>query len=321
MDSNISAESAEGRIGDLSLRYYGPALDIDHSLSARTLAPALLDMADAIEVAKDSVSSESKIELRVQATKEGSFDIQLILQAIGNFSNSTEGQGIHFLVSIGGVGLVAIIVGAVKFAAKKMRKGEPKVVKSEPVEADDGATFSEEKVTVEYPDGEQVTFHKTSMHIAQNTKFVNSMGRALVGPASQQGVDGAEISSNGISENIDCDTAKIMAEWEPSEKVVDESDNQMTVQPVDAHFRTGKRWHVTAGVGTDYVVDIEDEKFLNSVEDGLRIGIKDVFVVNMHTVSSVGRDGKLRSKHTITEVVRHIPIQKTEQGTFDFGER
>ncbi|WP_340449109.1 hypothetical protein [Bifidobacterium mongoliense] len=290
-------------------------------MSARALAPALLDMADAIEAAKSLVSPKSKIELKVQATKEGSFDIQLILQAIGDFANSTDGQAISFLVSIGGVGLVAIIVEAVKFAAKKINKGEPRVVESKPVEADDGTTFSEEKITVEYPDGERVIFHKTAMHIAQNAKFVNSMGKALAGPASQQGVDGAEISSTDIRQNVDSGTARTMAEWEPSEKIVDEFDNRMTVQPVDAHFRTGKRWHVTAGAGTDYVVDIEDGNFLKSVEDGLRMGVKDVFVVNMHTVSSVGRDGKLRSKHTITKVIRHIPVQKTEQGTFDLGTR
>lgn len=59
-----------GRIGDSSVKYHGPALDVDHSLSARALAPALLDMADAIEAAKNGVSPHAKVDLRVQATKE-----------------------------------------------------------------------------------------------------------------------------------------------------------------------------------------------------------------------------------------------------------
>lgn len=40
----------------------------------------------------------------------------------------------------------------------------------------------------------------------------------------------------------------------------------------------------------------------------------------MHTVSTEGRDGKLRSKHTITKVIKHMPVEKSEQGAFDIGE-
>ena len=315
MDVLAEGEAMGGRIGDLSVRYHGPALDVDHSLSARALAPALLDMADAIEAAKNEVSPDAKVDLRVQATKEGSFDIQLILQAVNDVANSMMGQDITFLIDIGG--LASMIVGAVKFAAKRLKKGEPEIAKTEPTETEGGSIFSEEKVTVVYPDGEQVTYHKTEMRIAQNPKFVCSMGKALSGPASQEGVEGAEISADGMAEDVDRDTAKEMANWEPSEKVVDEVDNELTVQPVDAHFRSGKRWHVTAGGGTDYVVDIEDKEFLNKIEDGLRIGIKDVFRVSMHTVSTMGRDGKLRSKHTITKVMQHVPVSRTDQGTFD----
>lgn len=310
----------DGRIGDFSVRYYGPALDVNHSLSAKALAPALLDMSDAIEAAKNVVSPKAKIELRVQATKEGSFDIQLILQAMNDFASSVAGQDLKYIAAIGGIGLIPMVIGAVKFVVKKLKKGEPREVKTEPVDADDGATFSEEKVTVEYPDGTQVTYNRTEMRIAQNKKFVNSMGSALSGPASEPGVDGAEISSTGLSEDVDRETAKEMAAWEPSEMVVDEVDNKLTVQPVDAHFRSGRHWHVTAGNGTDYMVDIEDEKFLKDIEDGMRIGIKDVFLVNMHTIAAVGHDGKLRSKHTITKVIQHIPVSKTEQGTFDIGD-
>lgn len=227
------------------------------------------------------------------------------------------GQDMAFLMGIGGIGLAPMIIGAVKFAAKRLKKGEPEITKTESTETEDGSTFSEEKVTVVYPDGEQVTYHKTEMRIAQSLKFVSSMGKALSGPASQDGVEGAEISAAGVVEDVDRDTAKEMANWEPSEKVVDEVDNELTVQPLDAHFRSGKRWHVTAGGGTDYVVDIEDKEFLNKIEDGLRIGIKDVFRVSMHTVSTIGRDGKLRSKHTITKVMQHVPVSRTDQGTFD----
>lgn len=65
-------------VGNISLRYHGPALDHDHTMSARTLAPALLNFADAIDAAKDELAPKAKVELRVLATKTGSFDIQFI---------------------------------------------------------------------------------------------------------------------------------------------------------------------------------------------------------------------------------------------------
>lgn len=65
-------------VGNISLRYHGPALDRDHTMSARTLAPALLSFADAIDAAKDELAPKAKVELRVSATQPGSFDIQFI---------------------------------------------------------------------------------------------------------------------------------------------------------------------------------------------------------------------------------------------------
>lgn len=77
-------------LGELSLRYYGPALDEDHSMSAKVLAPALLSFSDAIEAAKDEIYPDSRVELRVKATEVGSFDIQFVLQNIGTFSQTMK---------------------------------------------------------------------------------------------------------------------------------------------------------------------------------------------------------------------------------------
>jgi hypothetical protein len=95
---------------------------------------------------------------------------------------------------------------------------------------------------------------------------------------------------------------------------VSESDAELTVQPLDAHFESGKKWHVTTGGETRYSVDIEDETFIKSVENGRRIGKKDLFIVTMHTVSSIGRDGKLKASHAITKVKKHIPVDEGDQG-------
>lgn len=43
-------------------------------------------------------------------------------------------------------------------------------------------------------------------------------------------------------------------------------------------------------------------------------------MVSMHTVSTVGEGGKLRSKHAITKVIKLKPVVKSKQGRFSIGE-
>lgn len=306
-------------LGELSLRYYGPALDEDHSMSAKVLAPALLSFSDAIEAAKDEIYPDSRVELRVKATEVGSFDIQFVLQNIGTFSQTNEGQAIEWLVAVGGVGIVTIIIGAVKLVAWLHAHGESKVVDKTTVPDDDSTIFSENRVTIEAADGTRIQSYESCLRIAGNRKFVNSMGKALSGPASQEGIDGAEISSGGESADVDKETARSMSEWVPAEEIIDETDSQMTVQPLDAHFEPGKKWHVTAGGEAKYTVDMLDQDFIREVEEGKRIGKKDIFQVNIHSLSYRGKDGKLKAKYSITKVIKHTPYIPPEQGELDFN--
>ena len=302
-------------VGNISLRYHGPALDRDHTMSARTLAPALLNFADAIDAAKDELAPKAKVELRVLATKTGSFDIQFILTSLGDLATSSQGQGIQWLSDVLGVGFVSIVIGAFKALKFRHDKGKTKIVDTKPV--NDDIVFSEERVTIESADGERIETYKSSLRIADNSKFVNNAGKALSGPSSQKGVDGAEVSSGKESVDIDKKTAQSMAEWVPAEDVINESDVKLVVQPLDAHFEPGKKWHVTTGNDVRYTVDMEDEAFIHAVEDGERIGKKDTFLVNLHTVSTMGKDGKLKGRYSITKVFRHKPYEP-KQDEFRF---
>lgn len=307
MDIDERVKAEDNVLGNISLRYHGPALDQDHTMSARTLAPALLSFADAIDAAKDELAPKSKVELRVLATQPGSFDIQFILESLGNFATSEQGQGLHWLSEVLGVGFVEIVIGAFKALKFRHDKGETKIVETKPV--NDDMVFSEERVTIESADGERIETYKSSLRIADNSKFVNNAGKALSGPSSQKGVDGAEVSSGKDSVDIDKKTAQSMAEWVPAEDVINESDVKLVVQPLDAHFEPGKKWRVTTGNDVRYTVDMDDEAFIHAVEDGKRIGKKDTFLVNLHTVSTIGKDGKLKGRYSITKVLSHTPYE------------
>lgn len=84
-------------VGNISLRYHGPALDHDHTMSARTLAPALLSFADAIDAAKDELAPKAKVELRVSATQPGD-------RSISNSSSQVSETSRHRIRVRGSIG-------------------------------------------------------------------------------------------------------------------------------------------------------------------------------------------------------------------------
>lgn len=306
-----------GDLGELSLRYHGPALDHDHSMNAKVLAPALLSFSDAVEVAKNEVLPYTQVELRVKATRPGSFDIQFILQSVDAFSQTSAGGGLAYLAGTGGLTLYTIIIGAVKLASWFRHHAGARIVSNEPADDDGMDVFSEHKVIVESADGTRIQTYDSCLRIARKRKFVNNVGKAMAGPSSQEGVDGAELSSGGDSVDVDHETARSMAEWVPPEDVIGETDMTVTVQPLDAHFEPGKKWHVTSGNDVKYTVDMCDDDFIDAVENGERIGKKDIFKVTIHAVSARARDGELKTRYSITKVLEHKPYKPPVQGELE----
>lgn len=308
--------SDDSNIGELSLRYYGPALDVDHSLSVRDLAPALLRFAKAVDAAKQEIEPESNIELRVNATREGSFDIQFILQQIGKYSQTPAGQGLGFLGEIGALSFLSFlakrIVNGIKVFRENRSHGEGKIISGNA--PDDNNIFTEKKVTIEYPDGYRMEAYESSMRIARNPEFINNAGKAFAGPTNAEGINGVKISSYDEFADVDASTAKDMAEWVPAENILKENNVTMYVQPLDAHFEPNKKWHVTDGNVT-YSVDVHDVDFIDKVEKGLRIGKLDSLKVTMHTVCTQEPSGKLKTTYSITRVESYTPYNPPEQDT------
>lgn len=308
----------DNELGNFSVRYYGPALDTDHSLSVKSLAPALLSLSDAVEEAKNTLEPNAKIELRVMATVPGSFDIQLLLQGIADFSNTANGQGLEYLATVGGIGFIAVFAGAVTFIKKKLQHGKAKEIASKPIESDsDSTTFSDEEVTMEFSDGTTAKFHRSMLKIAKSDKFVNNLGKSLAGPTKLEGIDGAELSTDNEKIDVSVDEAVSMSDWsseDEEEEETIENDSRILIQPVDPHLETGKKWNVTTGSGTKYQVDVEDEDFLERVRRGERLGRFDTFEVTLHTTSIVKKDGRLSAQYKITKVHSHRPYEPEVQG-------
>lgn len=312
--------SSNKNVGRFSLHYYGPAFE-NNSMSIKDLAPALLHFSDAVDEAKNLIDTDAKIDLKVTATQPGSFNI---LMNIAQFANSPSGQALAWLATIGGgIGISGIIVGAVKYAQKHIGKKKPKVIDkkaaSQSADKNDNTLFTQNDnfVTIENPDGSHETYHEKSIEIAGDQKFVENIGQALHGPAQNNaGVQGAVLSSKGKKQQqVDvpvADSARL-ASWASPDKVLQEGDNTLTVQPLDAHFEEGKKWRVTTGEGTVYTVSVDDPRFVRAYENGLRIGRWDTLKVKMHFISYQRSNGRIRTDYSISKVISYTPFH-AEQG-------
>lgn len=75
-----TCESSETRSTTMEVYFSGPSVD-EHSMSVRDLAPALIGLADAIDRYKELSCPFADLDVRITATKAGSFDV--ILQILG----------------------------------------------------------------------------------------------------------------------------------------------------------------------------------------------------------------------------------------------
>lgn len=292
--------------GDLSIRYHGPAFD-EHSISARDLAPALLTLSDAAKAASRTLDPDSRMELRVTATQPGSFTLFFILQQVGRFASTKAGQGVTFLSALG---LGTVIVEAVKILKNRISHGgRGKEIRSVASGIDDGVLFSDEKVTISYPDGAVEEYSRNALRVADADRFVRSVGKAFSKPfKDDDDANGVEMRSAEDKVDVSQSEADEMARWDSSSNRSVETV-EMVVQAVDLSFRNDGKWRLSDGHSTQYV-EIADKDFMRRIDTGQESFRKnDIYKVLMKVERKLDKDNVLVSSWvSVEKVLEHRSI-------------
>ena len=178
--------------------YDGPALD-DGRIPVRDLAPALLALGDLFaEARKVAYPDMPHVSLEIQATREGSFGVDLILQAAdGIWEQVVTTSGSDEVSAL--VNLKELIIGGGfvgYFGYRKRIKGR-RVTKQEP--ADGGQT----KVTAD--DGASITVRHEIIVLDENSR-VRRSARSVVQPLSASGVERLDFKDEAeVTESLDQD--------------------------------------------------------------------------------------------------------------------
>lgn len=274
------------------VKYIGDALD-SHSMDVKDLAPALLAMGRAFEDANRILNHDAaKVNLRIQATNAGSFEIVFELyQGLSSQLNAfVSGMSLDDAVALkdlllGGDGLLALLLW---LQNRKINK------------------IIEEGDTIEIvtQDGAKMSFPSKTLPLLQD-EGVRSSLKDMASPLKSKGIDSVEID-DGQSEKIvlqKSDQASFKLPEIEEEVLVDETRSAAyTILAPD--FEEGNKWRVHDGQSSIWV-KFEDYDFIKDVQDKVKAFAKgDTLICDVHVQQIQGKDG-LKTEYSIVNVKEH----------------
>jgi len=284
------------------VKYDGPAV-ANHRMPIRDLAPALLALGDVFtEASLVLYPDRDPVALHVQATSEGSFMVDLVLQSVPQFNqvidllNSDEADALANLQSIvlglagaGGFG------GGLIWLIKKIRNR--RIV-------DEAETPDPGRVKLTLEDGTTFEASGEAVHLYRSPRIRRST-RAVVEPLTRDGVERLEFkidSETTLFVEDDEVAAFDVSEAEPVPLLDDVQTRIVSIASVS--FTEGNKWRFTDGEAVFHAA-IEDERFLARVDEGEVFAKGDMLKCRMRIVQTKTEKG-LHSDYYVIEVLEHI---------------
>lgn len=292
------AADAEPKNSDsISMEVYfsGPAVEA-HSMSVRDLAPALLGFSDAIDRYKELNYPFLDLDVKITATRAGSFDV--VLQLLGTMVSLGQGMNPSDVVQLAS-GLMEVIK---ILLARFQQTGDIKPGPHEVIEQ----TSTRVKLSL---GPLNLDVGRDAYKASRDGKIINSLGAASQ-PATLEGYDPIRFihHDSNSREIIDAQASTAMIEARVSEQPIDPSIETMTLQ-IDTIQSRSVKWKFRKGDET-FWCEILDKAFLNRWRNHQEPFYNDDLLrVDLQTEQYV-QDGQLKTgDRRILKVYDHIPVQ------------
>jgi hypothetical protein len=293
-----------------SLIFRGRAVD-NGEIDVHDLAPALLAVGELLQAANHAINGEqANVAVKVRATAEGSFEVDLslwqhVIDSIFTYSE-THKDGIaaaneltDLVMKAGGAltGTVVCIGGGL-LALLKWLKGR----KPERIEERGG------DVIIHIGDTSFVTNHRT-IQLAENVA-VRTQARRLVGSLERDGIESISARRSEEEEltiyREDIHSFDLPGE---TEEELSEELRRMTLQIISLSFKEDNKWRLTDGA-EPFTASIEDADFLNKIaNDEISFGKSDYLVCDVRE-RQVRTTKGLKKERIIVRVIDHQPAAR-----------
>lgn len=303
------------RVADeFSVKFDGAAFDA-HTMDVRMLAPSLLALGDAFQAAHAALSQDGAGDgtpaptLQIQATNEGSFDIDLI---VGMFGNDPLSRTVN-IATVSGVNLYVLVQGAIRLMGflrgRKLQELErPTVV-------------AHGEIVYRSPDGHVLTFPLGAEVLVNDGKFRAAIS-GFTEPLDAEGVESVSIRSNAEPEApvVIPASERSSYEYQPEETLLDRSTRQTKVKALTVQLDpdNARKWRFSEG-GETITARVMDQKFLLSIQSRLiSIGAADLLEVEIEESTFRRAAGGVRIERVIVRVLGIVPGPVQDEFQYEF---
>lgn len=272
-----------------------------HQVDAQVFISTLVNFSEVVKEVNREVGSNKKIEIKIVATAEGSFDAHLVLQAIEQ-SQSVIIPATGVLSSI--VTIIGGIYGFKKWMSKRQVKG---------VEAQQNDT-----VKVTDTGGDSIVVMGSVYNIYSNNQAVNdAVSNSFATIQDDPSITGLEISDEdevifrAEQDEFDEMATKVVIEDESTKKITTAAN--LTINKV-VFEGAGRKWEFVYQ-GNRIAANITDDDFYKSIDEGESFAKGDQLRVDLEITQSYDESLRayLNKSYTVVKVVKHIPRDKPEQ--------
>lgn len=275
---------------EFSVSFEGEAF-ASHTMDVRDLGPALIALGQAFDRANSLLNgNRSTISLNIRATRPASFELVLVLQQVlQGASDILDGQ---FLTKA--AVLTELIVGGSTIGAgmitvlKRLRGRRPHIVE----ENESGIVLEADKL--------RITMSPDVAKLIVDTPIRDQIS-AFTRPLYKEGArrlvfkqDNKELESVTRAEVAYFNTES--EENDVTEYIIPKQRLQIT----NPAFEKQRKWRLSDGANVRWY-SIEDEAFVNAVEEGLRFGKHDILVCEVVMTQRLDEEGNLRQEHSVNE--------------------
>jgi len=274
----------------IDLTYDGPAL-VNGTMPVAELAPALLALGQVYSLAGSILEPHRpQLVLEIKGTRQGSFIIDLILDAGGLWDSfrdlvtSEDAQALEWLITM---------VGGFLTITKRLHGRW--VTKEDP--AEDG------NIRLHLDDGTIAVVSVQSLELYRNIE-IRRQAKVVVQPLRSDGIDELVIRGAGATVRI---TEEDVAAFElppQSEDVLLDNVSERVLSIAAPVFVDGNKWRLTDGEAKFSAI-MEDQSFLGRVDAGEKFAKGDMLRCRLRTIQTKSETG-LKAEYRVEKVLEHI---------------